>query len=610
MTPTQLSDVLNRQVEEICRFLLPQGKRVGKDWVAGDCFGSPGKSLKVVLDGAKVGVWCDFHTGESGGDLIDLWRIHFGVSMMEAMKQSAAHVGVVLAGWESRPERRYNRPERPRNARKPKEGGKVFTYLTEARRILPETLETFQIGEQEDEWILFPYKRDGQLLNTKYLHLERDEKGKKRIRQETGAEPSLFGWHVLDAKYPGTRYVALVEGEVDCMTLHQCGIPSLSVPNGGGGGKKQDWIESDYDHLNRFDTIFLCLDNDDAGKQAADAIIQRLGSERCKVVSLPYKDANECLMNGIYQFNDYFLRARTFDPAELKPADSFLDSVLDKFYPQPGSYQGMKTPWAKLNEAMTFNRSELIIWTGFSGSGKSQILGQMAIHGMQQNERFAICSLEMPSRVTLWRMVRQITGQEKPLPEDVKKAMAWLKDKLWMIDVVGKMKTERILEVFRYAAKRYNIRHFVLDSLTKCHIREDDYDGQKEFIDALCDFNHQYEATTHLVVHQRKPDGDYRRPDKIGVRGASAITDEASTVLSIYRVPEQDDEPKQPKRKGAAPKDESYIPHNTILSVVKNRETGIEGKFGLYFDPQSLQFHEEQQPSVSYLVEAHDDGTF
>jgi len=609
MTPTQLSDVLNRQVEELCRFLLPQGKRVGKEWVAGDAFGNPGRSLKVVLEGGKIGIWSDFATGESGGDLIDLWRLHFGVTLYEAMKQCAAHVGIVMDGWESRPQRDYPRPERPRNARKPKEGGNVFVYLTEARKLAPETLETFQIGEQDDQWILFPYKRDGQLINTKYLHLERDEKGKKRCRQETGAEPSLFGWHALEAQFPATRYVALVEGEVDAMSLHQCGIPALSVPNGGGGGKKQDWIESDYDYLNRFDTIFLCLDNDDAGKEAEREIMQRLGSERCKVVTLPYKDANECLVKGIYQFNDYFLRARTFDPAELKPADSFMDSVLDKFYPKPGSPVGMKTPWAKLSEALTFNKSELIIWTGYSGSGKSQVLGQVAIHGIQQNERFAICSLEMPSRITLWRMVRQITGQERPLPQDVKQAMMWLKDKLWMIDVVGKMKTERILEVFRYAAKRYNIHHFVLDSLTKCNIREDDYDGQKEFIDALCDFNHQYEATTHLVVHQRKPDNDQRRPDKFGVRGASAITDEASTVMSVYRVPEQDDEPK-PKRKGAAPKDESYCPHSTILSIVKNRETGIEGKFGLYFDPQSLQFHEQPQPSISYLVEANDDGTF
>lgn len=617
MTPAQLSAVLNRQAESVCKFLLPNGKRVHREWMAGDIGGSAGRSLKIVLDGEKIGVWSDFNTGEVGGDLIDLWRVVMSTGLYEAMQQAASWAGVQMDGLESRPQRTYKRPERPKNARRLNPQGKVMAYL-KSRLLDDLTLEDFQIAEQDDEVVVFPYKRDGQHLNTKYLHIDRGPDGKKKCWQESGTEPTLFGWQALERRYPFTRIVALTEGEIDACTLHQYGIPALSIPNGGGGGKKQDWVENDYDYLNRFDTIYLCLDNDDAGREAEKEIIRRLGSERCKTVTLPLKDANECLMQGMTNFNKYFLQAKTFDPIELKPADYFTEELIESFYPKPGTYQGMKTPWSSFNQAMMFKRSELVVWSGFSGSGKSQLLGQVAIEGMSQGERFVICSLEMPSKETLKRMTKQLTAEKCPTEARLREATAWMKDKLWMFNVVGKMKTERILEVFKYAVKRYDIRNFILDSLTKCNIREDDYEGQKEFVDAICDFNHRYEATTHLVVHQRKPGSHAERPDKFGARGAAAITDEASSVICVYR-PNMEDEDDQDSRfntkKKSTKKDYNGVPVDSILYIDKNRENGIEGRFNLFFDQDSLQFQESKtMVPIDYLarskVRSYDDGTF
>ncbi len=617
MTPAQLSAVLNRQAEAVCKFLLPNGKRVHREWMAGDTGGSAGRSLKIVLDGDKIGVWSDFHTGEVGGDLIDLWRVVMATGLFEAMQQAASWAGVQMDGLESRPQRTYKRPERPKNARRLNPQGKVMAYL-KSRLLDDLTLEDFQLAEQDDEVVVFPYKRDGQHLNTKYLHIDRGPDGKKKCWQESGTEPTLFGWQALERRYPFTRIVALTEGEIDACTLHQYGIPALSIPNGGGGGKKQDWVENDYDYLNRFDTIYLCLDNDDAGREAEKEIIRRLGSERCKTVTLPFKDANECLMQGMTNFNKYFLQAKTFDPIELKPADYFTEELIESFYPKPGTYQGMKTPWTSFNQAMTFKRSELVVWSGYSGSGKSQLLGQVAIEGMSQGERFVICSLEMPSKETLKRMAKQLTAEKCPSEARLREATAWMKDKLWMFNVVGKMKTERILEVFKYAVKRYDIRNFILDSLTKCNIREDDYEGQKEFVDAICDFNHRYEATTHLVVHQRKPGSNAERPDKFGARGAAAITDEASSVICVYRPSNEDNEDQDSRfnaKKKSTKKDHNGVPVDSILYIDKNRENGIEGRFNLFFDQDSLQFQESKtMVPIDYLtrskIRSDDDGTF
>lgn len=65
------------------------------------------------------------------------------------------------------------------------------------------------------------------------------------------------------------RAVVLCEGEIDCMSYAQYGISALSVPFGGGKGAKQQWIEFEYHNLDRFEEIFISMDVDDVGREAA-----------------------------------------------------------------------------------------------------------------------------------------------------------------------------------------------------------------------------------------------------------------------------------------------------------------------------------------------------
>jgi len=64
------SDALN-----VARYLLPNGKREGHEYVVGDVSGVPGSSLSInVSKGTKAGLWKDFATQE-GGDLVELWAL-------------------------------------------------------------------------------------------------------------------------------------------------------------------------------------------------------------------------------------------------------------------------------------------------------------------------------------------------------------------------------------------------------------------------------------------------------------------------------------------------------------------------------------------------------
>jgi phage/plasmid primase-like uncharacterized protein len=79
MMPETSSEIARRLAErapDVCRRYLPNGKRVGDYWVAGDARGAKGRSLFVRLVGptsgkGAAGKWQDAATGEHG-DLLDL----------------------------------------------------------------------------------------------------------------------------------------------------------------------------------------------------------------------------------------------------------------------------------------------------------------------------------------------------------------------------------------------------------------------------------------------------------------------------------------------------------------------------------------------------------
>lgn len=79
---------LAARVEDVCRMLLPGGKRVSKVWQCGGVDGGPGKSMGVELDGDKLGIWHDRATGEAG-DLLELFIAVRGLTFPAAVEQAA-----------------------------------------------------------------------------------------------------------------------------------------------------------------------------------------------------------------------------------------------------------------------------------------------------------------------------------------------------------------------------------------------------------------------------------------------------------------------------------------------------------------------------------------
>lgn len=587
MTPREISELLAQDAEGISRMLLPAGKREGVEWRAGSVAGEPGKSLGIHLNGKKAGVWSDFATGE-GGDLLDLWAATRGLSLADAIQEAKAQLGIQEPRFDGHRKKVYRRPERPKcQAANP--DTLVALYLGEERGLTPATLEAYRIAERGRE-IVFPSLRNGELIAVKYLGVDRPE-GKKKIRVESDCEPCLFGWQAIPDK---ARTIAIAEGEIDAMSLYQLGFPALSVPFGGGKGEKQRWIEIEYPHLERFDTVFLCLDSDQPGREATEAIAERLGRHRCKVVELPegVKDANDLLCSGATrdEVRALFSRARTLDPAELKSAPEFVDDVLRQFYPPEHVETGFRTPWERFSDRFAFRPGEVSILAGVNGHGKSEAAGHIALEAMRHGWRACVASMEFRPVRWLYRLTRQAAGLPEPSQPYIRAIHEWYADRLWVFDLVGTAKADRILEVFAYARRRYGIGLFVIDNLAKCGFAEDDYNGQKGFVDRLTDFAKEHDCHVLLVAHMRKRDDERRISGKLDIKGSGALTDMADTVLIVWRNKGKEDEARKAEQRGQEPPEDLFGKPDAVIRCEKQRNGEDEPFAPLWFCRESHQF--------------------
>lgn len=89
----QISEMLAARAESVCEWLLPGGKREGREWRAGSITGETGKSLGVNLSG-KPGVWRDFADDAKGGDLIDLIQAVHGITKADAVREAKEFLGI------------------------------------------------------------------------------------------------------------------------------------------------------------------------------------------------------------------------------------------------------------------------------------------------------------------------------------------------------------------------------------------------------------------------------------------------------------------------------------------------------------------------------------
>lgn len=248
-----------------------------------------------------------------------------------------------------------------------------------------------------------------------------------------------------------------------------------------------------------------------------------------------------------------------------------------------GRFKGHALKWA--GDKFDFRPGEVTLWCGINGQGKSLLTGQVAQQLMSEGHKVLVMSFEMTPARTMLRMSRQAYGDVPSI--DIFEAWCrWANANLYFFDQQGAVCSDDVLGAILYAVKKYKIEHVFVDNLMKIVNGEDDYNGQKMFVQYITDIAREQRVHIHLVHHARKGSRETDEIDKFSVRGAASIVDQVDNLCLIQR-----NLKKEKSREGGAMSDaEDKKEPDTYLRVAKQRNGDWQGTVGLWFNPTANAF--------------------
>jgi twinkle protein len=365
-------------------------KREGKDWKGLCPFHNektPSFSVSPSLEGYKC-----FGCGR-GGDAISFVMDFENIGFISAIEKLAKKYGIELEDHEIK---EHVKPV----ARLEKMRAETIQWFEDKRKISNNTLLRFKITEakewmpqfkQEVSVICFNYYRNDELVNIKFRGKE------KSFKLASSAELILYN---LDA-IKDEKTAIIVEGEIDCLTAHECGIYNVvSVPNGTppNGKFRLEYMDNCYQYFVDKETVILAVDNDEPGRKLRAELARRIGHEKCKQVVFPEgcKDINEVLIKygkeAVQQVFDNLIDW----PLEGLYTSEEWEPEVDEFY-YHGYPAGLRTRIPGFDEYLTFYPAQLTVVTGAPQSGKSEFVDLiMTSLSMYEGITWGVCSFENP----------------------------------------------------------------------------------------------------------------------------------------------------------------------------------------------------------------------
>ena len=417
------------------------------------------------------------------------------------------------------------------------------------------------------------YDKDGSHVASKY----RSTREKKFWSEGSLSNAGLFGQNIFNQ---GGKYITVCEGELDAMSAYELlgsKWPVVSIKNGSQAALKN--CKQSFDYLNKFDTVVLCFDNDSAGRDAQQAVAKLFEPNKCKVMNLEMKDANEYIKTGQREkFVQAWWNSRTYTPAGIINLADLGASLYEEDINETCSY-----PWPKMNEKTYGMRTgELVTFCSGAGMGKSSIMRELMHHVMNntsdnigvlaleentKNTAFNIMSVEANARLYIREIREQFTPAQ--LQEWEKKTIGT--GRFFAFDHFGSIENDEILNRIRYMAKALDTKWVILDHLSILVSGQEDNGDERKSIDILMTKLRSLVEETQigllLVSHLRRPAGDRGHEDGREIslshlRGSASIAHLSDAVIALERNQQADDE---------------IEANTTTLRILKNRYTGETG---------------------------------
>ena len=433
----------------------------------------------------------------------------------------------------------------------------LIKYVCNNRGIDLIALKALKVREQkewmpqttkEENCICFDYYLNDEVINVKY----RD--ARKNFKLYKDAEKIFYNLDNIRTE----KECIIVEGEFDVLSFVSAGVYNVvSVPNGFNlkGNINLDYLDNYTEYFENKDTIYIAVDNDEAGQKGQQELIRRLGAEKCKIVNFnDCKDANDYLLKyGKDSLKNTIKMAKDVKIEGIFTISDVTESMLHSY--RNGQNRGETTGIPEIDKAWTWRTKEVNLWTGYQNEGKSLFLNQLAlIKAIISGWKFAVFSPEnFPLDDFFNDLIETYIGKSCDpyysnnymTESEYKEGMNFIKEHFFVIYPDKDFKIQTIFEKAKYLVKKKGIRGLIIDPYnTVEHLmnngeREDLYISR--FMSQLKRFSVEEDLSVNLVAHQltaRKNDKDsgrYFRPELNNIKGGGTFADKADNVMYVWR---------------------------------------------------------------------------
>ena len=468
--------------------------------------------------------------------------------------------------------------------------------LTE-RSILKETAQKYNTdvkvnGSMNTHHIYKYFDSNGNNIANKI----RDVATKKMWAEGNISNAGLFGQNLFP---PKGKYITITEGEVDAMSAYELlgsKWACVSIKTGAGSALKD--CKEAFEYLDSFDQIVISFDMDKQGRLAAEKVAQLFAPNKCKVMNMEHKDANEFLkMNKREQFSRAWWDAQPYTPAGIVNLKELKDTIFEEEYCETVPF-----PWAKLNDKTYGMRTgELITLTSGAGMGKSSIMRELQHHMLKNtNDNVGILALEENTKNTAFNIM-SVEANARLYINEIRKKYSqeeldkWFDDtvgtgRFFAFDHFGSTSNDEILARVRFMAQALDCKWIFLDHLSILVSGQEEGDERKSIDVLMTKLRSLVEQTgvgLLLVSHLRRPSGDagHENGKEITLshlRGSASIAHLSDSVIGLERNQQAEDE---------------VASNTTTIRILKNRYTGETGvATHLYYDKETGRMKEIDNP--------------
>lgn len=218
--------------------------------------------------------------------------------------------------------------------------------------------------------VAFEYRKDGAVYGSKLRAVD----VKEFMFHPSGVTHHLYNIDILADETLRDEPVVITEGEIDCLSVMQCGhVRVVSIPDGwtdgleGGDGAKVRPLTDEEARLRKSPCIIVAGDNDSTGQSFTRAVANLLVGHDVRYCTWPdgCKDPNDVLrMHGEDE-----LRRRIDAARSLDPKGALITGFAD--LPPLSDNAVLKTGLGFLDHRIAFEVGALSVGTGTPGSGKS-----------------------------------------------------------------------------------------------------------------------------------------------------------------------------------------------------------------------------------------------